>query len=121
MRSREEILRDYKEALKNNRLVEIRKRVWQFENQGLREKLQKEYDKTLPEDQRLAIYLHEKLCTSDHTAMCSWYYELDDNIGHNWNSSAHKRYLKMAKEFLKEYSYDDIVKFIETLKRIQKI
>lgn len=61
----------------------------------------------LPEDQRLAITLHELLCHWNHTDGCSWEYEYlakpQGWVGKSapdWNGHAHSRYLAKARTML---------------------
>lgn len=53
--------------------------------------------------QKLAVYLHDKLCTWNHTDGCSWYYAIDKGR-HNWNDHAHKHYLDKAYKLLHHIS-----------------
>lgn len=48
----------------------------------------------MPEDQRLAVEIHESMCHQNHTDGCSWGYEKD------WSGYTHKRYLAKAKNVL---------------------
>lgn len=53
----------------------------------------------LPEDERLAITLHELLCRWNHVDGCSWEYE--GNGGKtDWNGHAHSEYLKKGRQML---------------------
>ena len=45
-------------------------------------------------DHRIAIKLHDMLCTQNPDG-CSWYYEIKKNV-HDWNTFEHGRYLKKA-------------------------
>lgn len=46
----------------------------------------------------LAVYLHEKYCTCNHTDGCFWSYEND--CEDSWGGYAHQRWLKEAQELL---------------------
>lgn len=54
----------------------------------------------MPEDQRLAVELHEFLCHQNHTDGCSWGYEKD------WTGYAHERFLEKAQKALKVSGMD---------------
>lgn len=54
----------------------------------------------MPEDQRLAIELHEFLCHWNHTDGCSWGYEKE------WTGYAHAQYLEKAQDALKKTGMD---------------
>lgn len=55
-------------------------------------------DQSAPEN-KLAIMLHDCMCTWDHTNGCGWYYEISKNE-HNWASPAHQDYLKKARNII---------------------
>lgn len=78
--------------------------------------LQKEQKRRngLPEDQKLAEYLHSKQCRWDHTEGCSWFYEFD-NSEVNWGGYAHSRYLTSARKALKSYDYSTVVGVLEVV------
>jgi hypothetical protein len=42
--------------------------------------------------ERIAIGLHDLVCTSNHTDACSWYYEVKDGK-HDWEKDTHKLWL----------------------------
>lgn len=57
----------------------------------------------LPEDQQLAITLHNMLCRQNHTDGCGWEYEYIEKpkgwtgpSAPDWNGWTHKRYLEKA-------------------------
>ena len=54
----------------------------------------------LPTDRRLAAFLHNSLCTLNHTDGCEWFYESSDGRD-NWERAAHQRWLRRAKAALK--------------------
>lgn len=123
MRSREEILREYEEVCSDSRMVSDKNysNVYKYANQELREKLRKEYNETLSKEQRFAIYLHDKFCKSNHTDMCSWYYEFNNQIEHEWNRYAHKKYLEIAIKLIDEgIYYDEIEKVLKILSIINR-
>jgi hypothetical protein len=63
------------------------------------------YENTI---KRLAIYLHAKFCTSNHTDGCGWYYEADDeeklNSSDGWTQGDHKRWHDKAVGVYEELS-----------------
>lgn len=93
-------------------LKEIDEKI--LEAQTELEKLQQQRKNTIeaPEDERLADFLHEKLCHWNHTDGCSWHYETADG----WNGQAHIKYLKKARRMLQISDYDSIVKIIKISK-----
>ena len=44
---------------------------------------------------RLATFLHEKLCTWNHTDGCGWFYDRGD-----WSESSRQDYLQKAKKLI---------------------
>ena len=68
-----------------------------------------------PEGQ-LAIFLHERLCTWNHTDGCSWHYFVR-NGAHDWTDHAHHKYLNMAREFLSHgYTVENVMGLVNILK-----
>lgn len=54
----------------------------------------------MPADKKLAVILHDELCTGNHTDGCGWYYEVRQGA-HNWASgSTHAAYLGKARRLL---------------------
>lgn len=49
--------------------------------------------------QKLAVYLHQKLCRWNHTDGCGWYYAISDGK-HNWDEHTHNLYLNKASKLL---------------------
>ena len=45
---------------------------------------------------QLAIALHEKFCTWNHTDGCSWWYAVKDGV-HDWGDYSHEKYLHKAR------------------------
>ena len=68
----------------------------------------------LNEEERLAIYLHQHLCTHNHTDGCSWHYEIKGQI-HDFLSDTHARYLVKARQLLEigpDYQIKKIVRIV---------
>lgn len=65
--------------------------------------------------QRLAISLHDILCTWNHTDGCAWYYEMKNNVP-TWKDAAQQNYLGMATKLLKKYKYGEIMDILQTIK-----
>jgi hypothetical protein len=96
-----EVVTAYLDLQKNHRMVQVPGRnIYEYENADKRKKLKELYDSMLPKNQKLAIKLHKTLCHCNHTDCCSWYYEFVEDIAHNWEDYAHKKYLKMADDML---------------------
>ena len=49
----------------------------------------------LTDEQRLAVALHDELCTWNHADGCGWFYEFTGKQ-HDWSRSAHDNYLMKA-------------------------
>ncbi len=49
----------------------------------------------------LAEWLHKRCCNYAHEDQCDWYYDIHGK-DINWDGYAHKRYLEMARDLLKE-------------------
>lgn len=45
--------------------------------------------KELAPSQRVAIIMHEHMCTHNHTDACGWHYEIKNGV-HNFTSPTHK-------------------------------
>ena len=65
---------------------------------------------TLTPAQILATELHNKLCHSNHTDGCTWYYSEQD-----WTEYSHKKYLTKAENVLVETDLYAALKFVEIL------
>lgn len=65
-----------------------------------------EIEKEQDVEKKLAIALHNVFCHSNHTDMCSWYYEVSDEDP--WIGYAHKDYLDRAKEIWRICQEEDI-------------
>lgn len=71
-------------------------------------------------EKQVAILLHKNLCTHDHTAGCSWFYEISRDGSHKWdNTSEHAHYLKRANHVvralglkIKHWDDEDVLKII---------
>jgi len=53
----------------------------------------------VPEIADLAEYLHEVMCTQNHTDMCAYWYE--SNRPDKWNEWTHKEYYRKAEALYK--------------------
>jgi hypothetical protein len=58
--------------------------------------------------QRLATELHNKLCHSNHTDGCTWFYREQD-----WTEFGHKKYLEKAENILEATDLPTALKIIE--------
>ncbi len=61
---------------------------------------------------KLAELIHSKMCRSNHTDGCGWYYEKWDGFG---NNSTRLSYLKKANDILEKVSYKDAAFIISNL------
>ena len=52
-----------------------------------------------------SIVYHEKTCHHNHTDGCSWFYEIKHNT-HNWDSFAHKEFLRKSEELISLVGYE---------------
>lgn len=109
-RSQEVIKEEYIRTKENDEMIQDpnHQRVYVMKNQDWRNRLQEEWNKTLPDNQQLAIYLHNKLCHSSHSCDCYFFHEIAD-LEHNWKAYAHKKYLKKANfiiDFINRYDID---------------
>lgn len=81
-----------------------------------------QYDE-LTEEQKLANYIHQKMCHANHDDGCTWFYdewipgtnETKFSKRGNPNSADRLRYLTKAKAMLREFRYDACVKMIDLL------
>ena len=71
-------------------------------------------EETLSEMQKFAIWLHLKLCKSEHSIYCSFFKEID-GLDHDWDGKAHKKYLELAKEMVKVTGSIEIAKQVVEL------
>lgn len=71
-------------------------------------------EETLSEMQKFAIWLHLKLCKSEHSIYCSFFKEID-GLDHDWDGNAHKKYLELAKEMVKVTGSIEIAKQVVEL------
>lgn len=76
-------------------MTSLQEQIKQKEAELAELKLRIEQEQKLSDDEKLAIQLHDILCTWNHTDGCSWHYELNNNV-HDWNGHAHKEYLRKA-------------------------
>jgi uncharacterized Fe-S cluster-containing MiaB family protein len=67
-------------------------------------------EKSLPENQRLADIIHDKLCRWNHTDGCGYFYE-------SWNQPGASRseYLQKANRILKVTDFETAKRIIELL------
>lgn len=59
------------------------------------------------EQQKLAIALHDKYCSADHTMGCGWLYEQSKDastgqVTHFWDSPSHVTWLGKTESFIKQ-------------------
>ena len=99
LRTLEDVIRDYEEVCKDSKMCYVGEGTYDYNNRKERQILEKEYESLLPENEKMAILLHNNLCHSNHTDMCSWYYEMKGVI-HDWSSWTHKRYLEKANKLI---------------------
>ena len=113
MRTVEEIVKEYEEVCKDHTMCSDPKypNIYRFENQPVRDSLQREYEGLLPENQRMAILLHKKLCHSNHTDQCAWYYEIN-GIQHDWTRWTHEQYLEKANKLIQSGINIDVMKTV---------
>ena len=71
-------------------------------------------EETLSEMQKFAIWLHLKLCKSEHSVYCSFFKEID-GLDHDWSGKAHTKYLELAKEMVKVTGSIEIAKQVVEL------
>jgi hypothetical protein len=68
---------------------------------------------------QLAISLHDKLCTWNHTDGCSWMYAVRDGV-HDWGDYSHEKYLQKARMVMTRLRCEpvtehNVVEFIKIL------
>lgn len=68
----------------------------------------------LTEEQRLAIDLHELLCTANHVDQCGWDYEHGDRM---WDNGTHALYLERAKGTLAVVDAETALKVLRVTRR----
>ena len=67
----------------------------------------------LPEDERMAMLMHERLCRENHTDMCSWGYE------ETWVSYIKSKYLGAARKAISAgVTYEQVEALIEAFKGV---
>lgn len=76
-------------------MLDIDARISELETQIKSLKETKERLQALTPAEDLAIFLHDKLCTWNHTDGCEWHYEIKNGLP-TWKSDAQKRYLHNA-------------------------
>lgn len=117
MRKLEEIIKDFKALEENDAPILLKSYKDEFggvteeygwKNDEKRRRLNDEYIETLPENQRLAIFLHRKTCMMDHNAVCSWEYEFKGYID-DWDGPRHAEFLQKANQMLSKSDYETII------------
>lgn len=76
----------------DNELDKLQKKIRELE-------IKKKNLLDMSEVERIAVTLHSRMCTSNHTDGCDWYYDVK-NGKHDWNGHAHQTYLKKAKKIV---------------------
>ena len=101
MRPLEDVIHDFEVVCEDTTMCEEdgNTGVYVYKNRKRRQELEKEYESFLPENERMAILLHDNLCHSDHTSVCGWYYE-KNGVVHDWTRNEHKRYLEKADKLI---------------------
>lgn len=112
-RTKEDIENEYNQISQDTTMIQDGPNSHKFANQDRRNELLAEYRSMLDEEQQLAIFLHQNLCTVNHTDGCSWGYEIHGVI-EDWEGYAHKKYLEMAKRMIERCSDVDMIKSIIT-------
>ena len=105
----------------DDRKRELQQQLDELEN--AKRILQEELDGADGDAKSLAIVLHNSLCTSNHTDMCGWHYEIK-NRRHDWSDGTHKDYLEYAKRLIKNcedanmnISVNDICVLVELINK----
>ena len=111
MRKIEEIIREYNRVCEDNTMCDDPSKPYIFKNQPRRDKLKREYEALLPENQRMAILLHDNLCHSNHMDQCGWCHE-KNGIEHDWTRWTHKKYLEKADRLISRGINIDIIKTV---------
>lgn len=77
-----------------------------------------EREQNIPEDIRLAEYLHSAFCVHNHEDACGWYYE-------SWTSSpgnTRRRYLEKARSLLSEgYKIEDVEALVQEYNHVKSL
>ena len=72
--------------------------------------------KTSSDTGQLAIFLHEKMCTWNHTDGCSWHYEINKGVP-DWDGHAHNKYWSIAAQILsKGYKCEDVTDLVNIIR-----
>ena len=56
---------------------------------------------------KLAIFLHDNLCSSSHEDRCGWDRSVDRETGHDWTEYAHEKYLEKAKDIISSFKLEE--------------
>lgn len=110
-RTKEDIENEYNQISQDTTMIQDGPNSHKFANQDRRNELLAKYRSMLSEEQQLAIFLHQHLCTANHTDGCSWGYEIHGVI-EDWEGYAHKKYLEMAKRMIEKCPDIDMIKSI---------
>ena len=98
---REKLIKEYEETKIGDTLVKEMGNVMIEKNSYKRNQIREEYIKTLDDVEQLAIYLHN-ISGCKSSAMCQ-FEEENDGLIDNWSEKEHSKYLKQAKEIMKEH------------------
>lgn len=75
----------------------------QLEVKALKMEIEEEEEKKASADltleQKLAITLHESLCSWNHTDGCGWHYAVRNGV-HDWSEWSHGQYLAQAHKLM---------------------
>lgn len=120
--TQKEIINKYIELCDDTREVKSSYGYPRYVNQKQRDKLIDKYNKTLPENQQLAMLLHKHLCPVCCTDCCEWYDEMKNGIEHKWDGHTHQRWLRKAERLLAHgIDKDTMLLVFHCLKDKQKI
>lgn len=64
-----------------------------------------------PEEERLAVVLHSKLCKCE-TGTCTWDYEIEDGL-HDWSETEHRVFMDKSRNALKVTDFNTMLKLLE--------
>lgn len=97
-------------------LEQIEKELFALKKQLVELETLKQKLTELPEKQRLAIYLHDKLCPHNHTDGCDWYYDCDKHGMPNFKHNTQQEWLRKATLLLNKTTYDIVIDIVEIIK-----
>ncbi len=81
--------------------IEARILELEHELETARNALQGVKSKAKTPEEHLAVHLHNKFCSLNHTDGCEWEFELNWSRKEMWAGHAHKRWLKEAEKILR--------------------